>query len=340
LTDFRIIFKVNPKKNPALAHCQVKFWLAVKDDKVVGRVAGIVHKDEAEKTKKARFGWIDFEDDSKISQSLIEEVEKWGRSLGMEYLHGPLGFSDMDFEGMLVDGFDFPSTIATIYNYPYYPKHLESLGYTKSVDWLEMRSQVPEKINERLLKRVQHVEKRFGLRSAKLTSKKDALKYADELFDVLNKGYADLYGFHELTEAEIKYYIDQYLGFVIPELLSFVLNKEGKLVGFAITMPSLSKAFQKAKGRLLPLGAFHILRALRKNDTVDMYLIGVLPEYQRKGVTSLIFRDLIQAYQRRGIKWAITNPMLEENSHILSQFNEYQERSEFHKRRRCYQKKL
>ncbi len=335
IRDEMIVF--NPKKNPAFRHCEARYWMAFKDNKPVGRIAGIIHETESKSDKLARFGWIDFIDDQEVSKALLSTVEDWAKKYGLNGIHGPMGFTDMDFEGMLVEGFDYPSTIATIYNYPYYPTHLEAFGYQKSTDWLEMIADVPEP-SDRLLRKAEIIENRFKLKSLRFKKRKEAVKYGKEIFDVLNKAFAPLYGFHELTEEQIFFYIEQYLGFVVIDFISVIVNEDDKVVGFAITMPSFSKAFQKARGRLLPFGVIHILRALKKNDIADMYLIGVLPEYQMKGVTALIFRDLIVSYNKNGIKKAISNIMLENNQHVLGQFNEYQENARFHKRRRAYKK--
>lgn len=328
----------NPKKNPAFDEAEAVYWMAFKDNKPVGRIAGILLQREVREDRLARFGWIDFIDDPKVSELLLQTVEQWAKEKGLQGVHGPMGFTDMDFEGMLVEGFDKPGTIATIYNHPYYPEHLENLGYIKSADWLQLETEVPSEVPKRLARRAQMIENRFKFTSLKFKSKKEAQKYGDELFDVLNKSYADLFGFHQLTERQIKFYIEQYLGFIVTDFLSIVVNEDGKLVGFAVTMPSLSKAFQKAKGQILPFGLFHILKAMKKNDKVDMYLIGVLPEYQMHGVTAIIFRDLIQAYIDKGIKTTITNQMLESNQKVLAQFNEFT--SEVYQRRRCYKKVL
>lgn len=330
----------NPKKNPALEHCKVAYWMVFKEDQPVGRIAGIIHDEEAKEEQFVRFGWIDFIDDMEVSKLLLETVATWGQEQGMSKVHGPLGFSDMDFEGMLIEGFESPGTIATIYNYPYYPQHLEAHGFGKSTDWVELKSVVPNEVPKRLARRAQMVESRFKFQSVKFKSKKEAKKYGQELFSVLNEAYDGLYGFHRLTKKQIDFYIGQYLGFIVTDLLSMVLDEKGRLAGFAITMPSLTKAFQKAKGEILPFGFIHILRAIQKNDTADMYLIGVLPEYQKYGVTAIIFNDLLNAYIKRGIKTAITNQMLESNQNILAQFNEFQENSEIYKRRRCYKKEI
>jgi len=326
----------NPKKNPALAHCQTKKWVAVRQGAIVGRIAGIIHQKEAADKQLARFGWIDFIDDLAVAEALIKEVESWAKEQGMKGIHGPLGFSDMDPEGMLVEGFDTPGTIATIYNHSYYPTFIESLGYTKAADWIEGRGEIPAEPSRRLLRTAEIVEGRFKLKSLKLTSRKQVAVRGRELFNVLNSAYKDLYGFQSLSEGQINYYIKMYLGFVIPDLVSMVVNDKDELVGFGVAMPSLTRAFQKAKGNLIPFGLFHILTALKKEKTVDLYLIGVQPEYQRMGVTALIFRDLILAFNRRGFTHARSNIILEDNISTLTQFTEYQQKSEMHKRRRCY----
>ncbi len=332
---------LDPKKNPAFEHCKATLWLAEDErGKVVGRIAGIIHEGESREHKLVRFGWIEFIDDKEVSKLLLDTVMRWGKSYGLTGIHGPMGFTDMDFEGMLVEGFDTPGTIATIYNHPYYPEHLEALGFEKGTDWVELRSTVPEEAPQRVVRRGDIVESRFKFKSLKFKSKSEAKKYGKEIFDVLNDAYAKLYGFQQLTDKQIQFYIGQYLGFVVTDLISVVTNKDGKVIGFAITMPSLTKAFQKARGKLFPFGFLHILNAVRKNDTADMYLIGVLPSYQKFGVTAIIFRDLIQAFVKRGIKTAITNQMLADNQNILTQFNEFQSDSEIYKRRRAYKRDI
>lgn len=330
----------NPKKNPAFELCKSQQFIAYKEGDLVGRIACIIEEREAREKQLARFGWVDFIDDEEVSEALFSAAINWTRENGLSGLHGPLGFTDMDFEGMLVEGFEYPATIATIYNFPYYPEHLERLGFEKSVDWVEGRGNIPSEPSKKLLRTAQLVESRFGLRSLKFKSKRQAAKRGHEMFDVLNKSYENLYGFHPLTEKQIDFYIKQYLGFVIPDLMSMVVNKEDKLVAFAITLPSLSRAFQMANGRLFPFGFIHILRAMKREKAADMYLIGVLPEYQKMGATAIIFRDIIRGYNKRGITKGMTNQVLEKNAHLLTQFNDYQEDGAFYKRRRCYIKQL
>lgn len=328
----------DPKRNPALAMCKTKQWLAIRENKIVGRVAGIIHEKEAANAQLARFGWIDFIDDQAVSTALLAEVEKWAKEEGMKGVHGPLGFSDMDPEGMLVEGFDSPGTIATIYNFDYYPKYISALSYEKAADWIEGRGEMPKEPSKRLIRTAEIVEGRFKVKSLELKTRKQVAARGRELFQVLNKAYKDLYAFQSLTDGQINYYIKMYLGFVIPELVSMVVNDKDELVGFAVSMPSMTKAFQKARGKLFPTGIFHLLAATKKEKTVDLYLIGVLPEYQRMGVTSLIFRDLILAFNKRGFTHARTNIILEDNISTLTQFNEYQSSTEMHKRRRCFKK--
>ncbi len=326
----------NPAINPAFENCESEQFLAYKGDQIVGRIACIVDSNESHERSLARFGWIDFIDDNEVSEALINTAQNWTQERNLKGIHGPLGFTDMDFEGMLVEGFEYPATIATIYNFPYYPTHLERLGFKKSVDWIEGRGNVPSEPSKKLIRTAQLVESRFGLKSLKFKTRRQAAKRGREMFHVLNRSYENLYGFHPLTEKQIEFYIKQYLGFVIPDLMSMVVNKEDELVAFAVTMPSLTRAFQKAKGRLFPFGFLHILRAIKKETSADLYLIGVLPEYQKMGATAIIFRDIMQAYNRRGITRAMTNQVLEQNAHLLTQFNDYQEEGSVYKRRRCY----
>lgn len=326
----------NPRINPAFEHCESEQFLAYRGDQIVGRIACISDSNETQEKGLARFGWIDFIDDHEVSEALISTAKNWAEKRELKGIHGPLGFTDMDYEGMLVEGFQHAATIATIYNFPYYPEHLEKLGFEKSVDWVEGRGTVPKEPSKKLLRTAQLVESRFGIKSLKFKTRRQAARRGREMFHVLNRSYENLYGFHPLTEKQIDFYIKQYLGFVIPDLMSMVVNKDDELVGFAVTMPSLTRAFQKARGRLFPFGFLHILRSMKTETSADMYLIGVLPEYQKMGATAIVFRDIIQAYNKRGITTAMTNQVLEQNAHLLTQFNDYQEEGAIYKRRRCY----
>ena len=261
-----------PSKNPAFDNCEASYWIAKKDGKIVGRIAGIIHPTEMKEKSLARFGWIDFIDDKEVSRLLINTVSDWATQKGAKALHGPLGFTDLDFEGSLISGYDKLATQATIYNHPYYADHYDSMGFEKAVDWIEVRGKVPEEISSRQERKVSLIANRFGLKAKKFKNAKAILPYAKGAFDVLNKAYSKLYGYHPLSEKQIKYYIDQYFGFVIKEFVSIIVNDKDEVVALAISFPSLSKAFQKAKGSLFPFGFIHLLKAFRFNKHVDLFL--------------------------------------------------------------------
>ncbi|MCF6364861.1 MAG: N-acetyltransferase [Bacteroidales bacterium] len=330
---------LSKKKNPAFDFCESKYWLAYKDDKLAGRIAGIInHKsNEIWKEKNMRFGWIDFIDDIEVSSALIKTVESWAKENELTAVHGPLGFSDMDLEGMLVEGFDEIGTQATLYNYSYYPVHIEKLGYVKDVDWVQSEIKVPKKVPERVKRISNIVLKKYDLRILKAKKAKDVLPYAKSMFETQNKSFAHLYGYVPLTEKQIDYYAKEYFSLINTKYVCFVLDKNDEVVGFGITILSLSKALQKAKGKLFPFGFIKILKALKKNDTVDMFLQGVRPDYIKKGVAAVFFNELMQAYIDNGIKTAITSHALENNSAATQIFSVYNSRQ--HIRRRAYIKK-
>jgi hypothetical protein len=335
----------NPKKNPAFEYAEARLWLAYKNEKVVGRIAAIKHGPELEKEQKLRFGWIDFIDDIDVSKALLGIVEEWAAELGATLIHGPLGFNDMDFEGMLIDGFDEPTTIATIYNFPYYPKHVEELGYKKVVDWLEFRGKFVPDIPEKMIRTAQLVKDRFNFQNVELKSNKDIKRYGDKLFVTLNHSYADLYGFYRLTPTEARYVVEKYLGFLSPKYISLVADEEGEVVAFGVAMPSLSEAFRKANGRLLPFGFIHIIKAMLLNKDLDLYLIGINPKYHNTGVVSVIFLELWKSFINEGVESIHANPMLEKNNKLLNIWRSLGgkanvEEKEFFKRRRCYEKRL
>jgi GNAT superfamily N-acetyltransferase len=330
----------NLGKNPAFDHCEKKYWLAKKEGKVVGRIAGIINKLENEKTGDAfaRFGWLDFEDDPEVSKKLIETVEQWAAENGMTKIHGPLGFTDLDNEGMLIEGFKELGTLAALYNYPYYPEHLEKYGYEKSVDWVEFEIDVPDSVPERIESFAKKVADRYQLRNLEAKRSKDLRPYIRPIFDLINDTYSELYGVVELTEKQIDFYAEQYFGFINANFISVILNAEDEVVGFGITMPSLSTALQKSRGRLFPFGFIHILRAMKKNDRADFYLIGIRKDFQRRGVHILMFDKILKAFHKFGIKKVETNPELENNTQIQAIWKDYHPRQ--HKRRRCFIKKL
>ena len=331
---------LNKKKNPAFDYCESRYWLAYKEGKVVGRIAGILNKAFVEKWKNkyVRFGWIDFENDIEITRSLIEKVEEWAKELGYTAVHGPLGFTDLDHEGMLVEGFDQLGTMAALYNHAYYPELIQQLGYVKDTDWVEYRIKVPDTVPEKLEKMAAIVERRLGLSVIKAKKPKEILPYAKPIFDLINAEYANLYGVTPLTEKQIAYYTKQYFGFMRTDFVSLILDKEGKLAAFGITMPSLSKALQKADGKLLPFGVFHILKAMKKNDTVDFLMIAIRKDLQDKGVNAILMHELAKSYIKNGIKFAETNHELEDNTKVQSIWKSLDHK--LHKRRRCFIKHI
>lgn len=334
---------LDPKKNAAYEFCEAQPFIALREGEVVGRIVAIInHKANAAWEKKAvRFGWVDFIDDVEVVDALFAAVEKWGKERGMEEIQGPLGFTDFDPEGMLIEGFDRIGTIATIYNYPYYPKHMERMGYEKDADWQEFLLTAPEKLPEKHASVTRIVKEKFGLRVVKYTShKKLAQECGVQIFEMLNEAYAKLYGFSALSPRQIQQYIKMYLPLVDLRLVPLIVDKDDQLVGFGILIPSLAKAFQKARGYMFPFGWWHLLRALKWNNTqtTEMLLIAVKPEYQGKGAVALLFDDIIPIYNQLGYKYAESNPELDTNTKMQAQW-EYFER-EPHKRRRAWMKKI
>ena len=331
---------LDPNKNPAFQDCQARYWLAYKDGKIAGRVCAILNNLHIEKwgQKYLRFSWLDFIDDHEVSAALISVVEGWAKELGMEAVHGPLGFTDLDREGMLVEGFAELSTMATFYNFPYYLNHMESLGYEKDIDWIEFELTVPEKQNEKISRAAEIVAKRNDLKLLVLDHKKELLPYAKELFNLLVDEYSHLYGTNPLNEQQIDAYIKQYFGIVHQDFIPLIVDTQGKLVAFGIAIPSLSKALQRSKGRLFPFGWWFLLQALRKNDRADLMLVAVKKEYQGSGVNAILMDKLTKVFLDRGIKKVESNPELETNANVQSLWKLYEKRQ--HKRRRIFIKKL
>ena len=333
---------LDPHNNPAFDFCESIYFMAYDDGKPVGRIAGIINNVVNEKTgkKTLRFGWVDFIDDPRVSEALFRAVEVWGRSKGMEEIVGPLGFSDMDPEGMLVEGFDQEGTMATIYNYPYYPKHLEAMGFEKEADWIEFRMTMPDGIPERYQRISDIIKRKYELSTPKYTSAKKLVKdYGQEIFQLINEAYSELYGYSPLTPRQINRYISMYIPVLRLDNISLIVDKDKKLIGVGIAMPSMSKALIKCRGRMFPFGWIHLLKALRgQNDVVDLLLVAVKPEYQSKGVNSLLFTDLIPCFIKNGYKFAESNPELELNQKVQSQWGYFETRQ--HKRRRAFRKSL
>lgn len=333
---------LDPERNPAFDFCEADYFMAYRDGRPVGRVAAIINRqvNESSGRKAARFGFIDFTDDPEVSEALLHSVEEWAREKGMDKVIGPLSFTDLDKEGCLIEGFDQLSTMATIYNYPYYPAHIERMGYEKESDWVEFLIAIPDAIPEKHLRIAEIVKKKFGLKVLKYTSRKKIKEeYGRKLFHLINDAYKDLYQFSRLSERQIDKYIDEYLNLLDLDLVTLIVNSDDELVGVGISMPSMSRALQKSGGKFFPFGWLHLLKGLKgKNDRVDLLLVGVRPDYQSKGVNALLFVDLIPQYQKKGFLFAESNPEMEANAKVQNQWEAFNPK--LHKRRRSYVKNL
>jgi GNAT superfamily N-acetyltransferase len=333
------------EKNAAFEFCDADYFLAYNEKgEIVGRVAAIINNRANEKwdKKDVRFGWIDFIDDIEVSSALLKTVEEWGKERGMTHIQGPLGFTDFDAEGMLVEGYDQLSTMATIYNFPYYPKHMEKLGYEKDADWVEFKIYVPDAIPEKHKRISDIIRKKYNLKIKKYTSsQKIADEYGQAIFELMNEAYEPLYGYSPLSQGQIEQYVKMYLPIVDLRMVTLITDQEDKLVAVGISMPSLSEALQKAHGKLMPFGWYHLLKALfmkRRAKMLDLLLVAVKPEYQNKGVNALLFSDLIPVYQQLGFEYAESNPELELNGKVQAQWEYF--KTEQHKRRRAFVKEI
>ena len=330
-------------KNDAFTFSDVELYLAYQDGKVVGRVAAIINRkaNDAWKVKQVRFGWIDFIDDINVSSALLEAVAAFGRKHGMTQMVGPLGFIDFDPEGMLVEGFDRISTMALIYNHPYYPEHMKKLGFTKETGWIENRITIPEILPERYIRVADMVAQKYNLKLRKFTTRQIKKEgYGRKFFNLINQTYCTLYGYSLLSDKQIDDFVNVYLSLVDTRMLTFIEDENENLIAAGISMPSLAEALQKCRGEIFPFGWWHLLKAmfLKKSDTVELLLIGVLPEWQRKGVVALLFVDLFSTYRKLGFKYAETNAMLETNVKIQAMFEPFEK--ELHKRRWVFGKEI
>ena len=339
---FDEILTLSKDKNPAFESCEAIYFLAYKNKKIVGRIAGIiVHEcNRIWNQKFARFGFVDFIDDDDVVNALFDSVVRWAKAKGMLSLHGPLGFTDLDHEGMLIFGFDQPGTMASIYNYPYYPKQLERIGFLKDQDWVERKIYIPACVPEKHLRIGEIASQKFGLKVIKFRKRKEVWPYAYKIFNTLNKAYTPLYGFSPLSEKQIHYYVKMYIPLLQLNLISIIVREtDDEVVGFGITLPSLTRAMQKAKGKLFPFGFIYLLKALySKPKIIDLYLIAILPEYQNKGINALLFNDLIPEFNRINAKYAESNPELTTNHAVQLQWQYFN--TELHKTRRAFIKKI
>ena len=333
------------QKNPAFEFCEADYFLAYNDKgEVVGRVAAIINhrSNETWESKNVRFGWIDFIDDETVSRALLDTVAAWGKERGMNAMQGPLGFTDLDAEGLLIEGFDQLSTMATIYNFPYYQKHIEQYGLEKDADWVEFKINIPDGIPDKMKRIADLISRKYGLHIKKLKNMKEVKEggYGQKIFDLINEAYAPLYGYSRMSQKQIDQYVVTYLPILDLRMVTLVEDAENNLVAVGVSMPSMSRALQKAKGKMLPFGWWHLLKALKwdRPKTLDLMLVGVKAEYQSKGVNSLLFTDLIPVYQSLGFKDAESNPELETNNKVQAQW-EYFDTTQ-HKRRRAYKKSI
>lgn len=333
---------LTPTKNPAFDFCEAQSFMAYRNGDPVGRITAIINHAVNKRTgeKSLRFGFLDFIDDNEVSEALFKAASDWGRKKGMTSIVGPMGFTDMDHEGMLTFGYDEVGTMATIYNYPYYVDHIKRLGFTQEAEWVEFYIKVPERIPEKYSRIAQIVQQRNNLKIKKYSSRKKIKDdYGVALFELVNEAYDQLYGYSPLTPRQIEYYIDMYLSIINLDLITLVVDSDDKLVAVGISIQSFSKALQKSRGRIFPTGWTHLLPTLRgKSDAVDLLLIAVKPEYQNKGVNAMLFNDLIPYYIKYGFRHAETNPELLDNSKVQDQWSYFDTR--LHRRRASFRKPL
>lgn len=339
-SDIRGLF--DHRKNPGLEFSDIQPFVAYRGNAPVGRIVGIINRKANEKwnIRNVRFSMIEFIDDPEVSSALIGAVETWGKERGMEKIHGPLGVTDFDKEGMLVEDFDLKGSMTAIYNPPYYPRHMEALGFEKEVDWQQVRIRIPEEVPARYARTAQYAREQIGL-TVKKCSKRELLgECGQQVFRLFNAAYAPIFGFSELSPRQVNSFLRKYLVLIDTRLIPVVFNKEGEIVGAAVTMASLVEALQKSKGRLLPFGWWHLLRSmkLKHEGCAEMLLVAVRPDYQGLGVNALFFDDLIPVFNKYGFRWAETGPQLEDNIRELTQWKPL--KPEFVKRRRCYVKSL
>ncbi len=336
------IATLDPDSNPASDFCESQSFMAFDNGEPVGTITAIINRASNAKTglKQMRFGFMDFIDNAEVVDALFDAVTEWGKERGMTEMVGPVGFTDLDPEGMLIEGFDEMGTMATIYNYPYYVDHMKRLGFEKEVDWIEFRIAVPDSIPEKFQRIGEIVAKKYNLRVLKFTSRDKIRKeYGHAIFDLVNEAYADLYGFVSLTDRQIEHYINVYIGVLRLDDVTLVVDQDDKLVALGIAMPSMSEALRKSRGKLFPFGWYHLLRAIQGHtDVVDLLLVAVKPEYQSKGVNAIIFNDLIPRFNANGYKFAESNVELEGNESVQKQWEYYEHRQ--HRRRRAWKKEL
>ena len=326
----------DPKQNGAFAYAECKMWLAERDGKVVGRAAGVLNKAYNQKmnVKQMRFTRFDFVDDAEVVDALFEKVVEYAKECGMNEIIGPIGFSDLDKQGLVIEGFEEEDMYVTPYNYPYYVQHFERLGMTKKVDWMEFQITIPEQMNERLDRIADMAIKRYGYKVLRFKKITDIKPYIIPALQILNEAFEKLFGTVWLSDKQLIDFSQLILLVGNPDYVSVVTDKQDNIIGYSFMAPSISKAVRESKGKLLPFGIFRILRDLKKSKTLDFYSIGVKPEYQNKGVNAILLREGLAGAIKNGMKFAETGPELETNVEVQSQWKAFEHRN--HKRRRCY----
>ncbi|MFB6343245.1 GNAT family N-acetyltransferase [Saccharicrinis sp. FJH62] len=331
---------LSPETNPAMEFAVSKFWVAYRDNKAVGRIGGIIIPARNEKTgeKIARFTRPEFIDDEEVADKLFETFTEWAKSQGMQTLMGPLGFSNLDHQGLLIEGHEWLPAVASDYHFAYYKKHYDRLGFEKEIDWLEFRITFPEALPEKSFRVADLLRDRFKLRSLEFESKKELDPYKEQIFQLFNKAFTELFGTYELPEKVITFYIDKYYPILLPQYVKLVVDENDKMIGFLIALPSLSKAMQKAGGKLFPFGWYHIMQAFKNPDEMDLMLTGVVPEFQKRGVAALMMNDLWKTANKAGIKYVETTAMLENNFVAIQMWKSFDHIQ--HKRKRCFKKDI
>jgi len=326
----------DPRENPALSYSEAELFLAYKNEQIVGRIAVMINHKEGKELgiHKVRFGWIDFIDDFRVSQALLDKAIEYAKSHNINKLEGPMGFTNLDKAGVLTMGYDRLATMIGLYNYDYYPVHFEKFGLKKEKEWVEFEIVFPNSLNEKVLKFNEIIKEKYKLNVLKFRNKKEILPFVEPMFELLDKTYRKLSTYTPITSEQIQSYKDKYFKLIDKDFIVCITNSSNRLISFAITMPSYSKALQKANGKIFPFGWWHLLRATKNNERANFYLIGIDPEYQRKGITALVFSEIYNTFKKRGVKFIETNPELEENKNIQLLWQDYNPQN--HKRRRTY----
>jgi len=331
------------EKNPALEVCDYQLWMAYREGKPVGRIAGIINRRANEKWgfKHVRFGWFDFIDDKEVSKALLDTVVAWGKERGMDALNGPVGFTDFDHEGLLLEGYEYPAVMASLYNYPYYVNHIDAYGLVKEADWIELQVFPPKDVPERIDRLAEMVKQRYHVKVVKVKNSRELVKrFGIEYMDVIDAAYQKLYNFQPMTDKQKNYYKDMYFQFLNFDFVTLVVNENEELVGVGLGMPDIAPALRKSGGKLFPFGWYHLIKALKakKMERFSFLLIAVRPDYQDKGINALFLQDQIPLINQYGIHTLETTSMLETNTKVLSFFMQFDHKQ--HKRHRAYIKPL